>query len=285
MTIEAIFIPTVKRVDNQITYDHLPSELKKKVVFVVQKWERPQYEYDCNYVVLPENLNLSDPLCMSKTREFIYREGKDIKYCILDDDLKFKRRNSKRFSGTSDMEKSRRDSSDEDNLEMFKLFDDWLDESNVSFCGPSQIQNIPGTKPFSSNTSVSSGVWFNGPDFRDVLEEIPKICRYGSDAFMFLGLLARGFGNRVSEIFCFDNISLTGKLEENVWSDTKFNDVWESHKIINSHYPDFFKILLDENGDRVKGGFRNFGKVRTSWSEAYKQSQKRETTSLESLFT
>ena len=37
--------------------------------------------------------------------------------------------------------------------------------------------------------------------------------------------------------------------------------------------------------DRVKGGFRNFGKVRTSWSEAYKQSQKRETTSLESLFT
>ena len=34
--IEKIFIPTVTRMDNQITYDNLPDELKKRVVFVVQ---------------------------------------------------------------------------------------------------------------------------------------------------------------------------------------------------------------------------------------------------------
>ena len=41
--IEKIFIPTVNRVDNQITYNHLPKELQKKVIFVVQEWEKDKY--------------------------------------------------------------------------------------------------------------------------------------------------------------------------------------------------------------------------------------------------
>lgn len=270
---DRIFIPTVKRVDQQITYDGLPKSLKKKVTMVVQHWERPQYHYDCDYLVLPKKLDLSDPLCMSKSREIIYEEGRNLKYCVLDDDLKFKRRNSKRFYGVSDMEKSGRNCTDDDIKEMFDLFDKWLKEPSVSFCGPSQIQNIPSTKPFTNNQSISSCVWFNGPNFSDFLDDIPKICRYGSDTFFFLGLLSNGFGNRVSQIFCFDNVSLKGKLTENIWDKTKFNDVWESHKIINKHYPQFFKIILDENGNRVEGGFRNFGKVRTYWSKCYQSSQ------------
>ena len=31
---------------------------------------------------------------------------------------------------------------------------------------------------------------------------------------------------------------------------------------------------MDEKGNRIKGGFRNFGKVRTYWSKCYKSSQK-----------
>ena len=37
--IDKIFIPTVNRIDNQITYNALPDELKRQVVFVVQSWE------------------------------------------------------------------------------------------------------------------------------------------------------------------------------------------------------------------------------------------------------
>ena len=33
------------------------------------------------------------------------------------------------------------------------------------------------------------------------------------------------------------------------------------------------EIVLDEKGKRVKGGFRNYGKVRVSWSKCYKSSQ------------
>jgi hypothetical protein len=37
-----IFIPTVNRVNQQITYDGLPDELKSKLTFVVQAWDLTQ---------------------------------------------------------------------------------------------------------------------------------------------------------------------------------------------------------------------------------------------------
>ena len=52
-----IYIPTVNRPDNQITYEALPDELKSNVTLVVQKWERDKYNYDCNYLVLPDEIN------------------------------------------------------------------------------------------------------------------------------------------------------------------------------------------------------------------------------------
>ena len=116
---DRIFIPTVNRVDRQITYNGLPKSLQKKVTMVVQHWERPQYKYDCDYLVLPKKLDLSDPMCLPKSREIIYREGRNIKYSVIDDDLIFKRRNQKRFGLPSDMEKSSRLCTNKDVTEMF----------------------------------------------------------------------------------------------------------------------------------------------------------------------
>ena len=98
--IEKIFIPTVNRVDNQITYNNLPLELRKKVTMVVQEWERNKYQYDCEYLVLPPEINLKDYYCLPKTRKLIYEAGKNIKYAVIDDDLIFKRRNSKYWCNT-----------------------------------------------------------------------------------------------------------------------------------------------------------------------------------------
>ena len=41
-----IYIPTYKRVDNQITFENLPEEIQKNVIMVVQQQERDQYNYD-----------------------------------------------------------------------------------------------------------------------------------------------------------------------------------------------------------------------------------------------
>ena len=89
--IEKIFIPTVHRANNQIAYDALPEELKKRVVMVVQAWEQKEYKYDCEYLVLPDTseYHFTEYYCLPKTRRFIYEHGKNIKYCVLDDDIEF----------------------------------------------------------------------------------------------------------------------------------------------------------------------------------------------------
>lgn len=272
--IDRIFIPTVNRVNDQITLSNIPKSLMDKVTLVVQGWERKKYKYNVDYLVLPKNINLDDYLCLSKSRKIIYEEGRDLKYCVLDDDLIFKRRNQKRFGLPSDMDKSSRVCTENDTEEMFNLFDGWLDEEDVSFCGSSQIQNIPQTKLYSSNSSISSCVWFNGKNFNHILDDLPMTkVKYGEDVLFFLSLLSRGFGNRVSQLFCFGNESLKGKITSDVWDNSTFKDVWRDHKIIENMYPKFFKVLLDENGRRIKGGFRDYGKVRTSWSKCYKSSQ------------
>lgn len=271
---DRIFIPTVNRVDQQITFEGLPKSLQSKVTMVVQHWERPQYKYDCDYLVLPKNLDMSDYLCLPKSRKVIYEEGRNIKYCVIDDDITFNRRNQRRFGLPSDMEKSGRPSSEKDIEEMFDLFTNWLDEPTVSFCGPSQSQNIPSTNLYVNNQSISSCVCFNGSDFSDVLDDLPTLeVRYGEDTLFFLSLLSKGFGNRVSHLFSFNNVSLKGKLNETVWSETEYNDVWRDHKRIEELFPQFFKVRLDEKGNRIEGGFRNYGKVRTYWGKCYKSSQ------------
>ena len=141
--IDKIFIPTVCRAENQITYDALPPELKEKVVFVVQAWERDQYKYDNEYLVLPEWLTLDSKNPISNTRQIIYEAGVDCKYAMLDDDLIFRRRNHKYWTGESNMEKSQRVCTEDDVREMFQRFDEWTDLPDVSFVGPGHLQHPP----------------------------------------------------------------------------------------------------------------------------------------------
>lgn len=272
--IDRIYIPTVYRPNDQVTYDNLPKALQEKVVLVVHAWEVGQHDCSAPMLILPEEISIDDPMCLPKTRDFIYKHARREKYAVIDDDIIFKRRNAKYVTGESDMETSRRTATEEDILELFELMSNWLDLPDVSFCGPGQVQNPPGSKEFASNTSISSCVFFNGPDFDQELDSLPTTeVRYGEDTLFFLSLLSRGYGNRVSQIFCFDNESLKGKLTEGVWSDTLYDDVWRDHNRIQELYPDFFKVPLDENGARIEGGFRNYGKTKTFWSKAYQSSQ------------
>jgi len=141
--IERIFIPTVNRADNQITYNNLPEELKSKVTMVVQAWERDKYQYPCDYLVLPEEINLSDYYCLPKTRKIIYEAGQNMKYAVIDDDITFGRRNAKYWTGVSNMEMSKRKATDEDIFEMFHLYSKWLDDTTVTVCGPGHAENPP----------------------------------------------------------------------------------------------------------------------------------------------
>ncbi len=273
--IDRIFIPTVHRVGHQITFNHLPDELKARVTMVVQAWERDQYRYDCDYLVLPdtEEYHFSDYYCLPRTRKVIYEAGQDLKYAVLDDDLRFKRRNAKYWSGLSDMDISKRFATDGEVLEMFELYDRWLDEPSVTVCGCAGDENPPTMgKEYTTNSSLSSGIWVNGRDFKHILAELPLTAvRVAEDVVFLMSLLTRGFGNRVSQKWLFYNASVhKSGMSSTVWDQQSYDATQRDHKIVEELFPEFFRILYDENGDRVKGGFRNYGKSRISWSKAGK---------------
>ena len=57
--IERIYIPTAKRENNQITYNNLPDELKKRVIMVLRPDDRPLYNYDCEYLVVDNDIGIA----------------------------------------------------------------------------------------------------------------------------------------------------------------------------------------------------------------------------------
>ena len=151
------------------------------------------------------------------------------------------------------MEKSGRPSSEKDIEEMFDLFTNWLDEPTVSFCGPSQSQNIPSTNLYVNNQSISSCVCFNGSDFSEVLDDLPTLeVRYGEDTLFFLSLLSKGFGNRVSHLFSSNNVSLKGKLNETVWSGNRIQRCLERPQKNKRLFPQFLKSVWMKKETELK---------------------------------
>lgn len=273
--IEKIFIPTVNRVEQQITYSALPESLKRRVVLVVQAWERPQYNYDCKYLILPdtEEYHYSSYYCLPKTRLQIYQAGKNMKYAVLDDDVLFGRRNVKYFGQPSNMEKSKRLATDSDILEMFSVYDEWLNDSNITVCGCSQVQNPPAKKIYSTNASLSSALWINGTHFSSKLNTFDLTSvRVAEDINFLLTLLTNGYGNRVSQEFLVINESVvqSKRMKSTVWDNQLFEQTHNDHKILQNKFPNVFKILYDDAGNRIPGGFRDCGKIQVYWSKAYK---------------
>ncbi len=84
--IERIYIPTVRRADNQITFNNLPEELKKRVIMVVEPGERHLYNYECEYLLVPEKL-VGTWTQLAETRLMIHKHAGAIKYAVLDDDV------------------------------------------------------------------------------------------------------------------------------------------------------------------------------------------------------
>lgn len=281
--VERIFIPTVNRVDNQIAYNNIPESHKHLVTMVVQAWERPQYKYDCDYLVLPDtqDFHYSNYYCLPKTRKFIYEAGRNMKYVVMDDDIRFSRRNTKYINGVSNMDKSSRFVTDEDFAEMFSLFDRWLDEVTVVGCA--QSENPPSNVFYRENTSMTSAFWVNGNHFTDILDSLDlESVRVSEDICFLLHLLANGFKNRVSEEFMTYNTSNNNKkMPSTVWDTQTYEQTLNDHLHLEKLFPGIYNIARDSAGKRLDGGYRNFGKSKVYWSKAFNS---KVTSSLDDFF-
>ena len=99
-----IYIPTLGRVDNQMTYDNIPKSIQSNTYFVIQPKEELLFKElwpDSNILVLPE-----DDYGILNTRKWIVETAGESKYMMIDDDIVFWKRNVDRKTGKKNAEKS-----------------------------------------------------------------------------------------------------------------------------------------------------------------------------------
>ena len=107
-----VYIPTLGRVDNQITYDNMPEWIQKTTCFVIQPKEEASFREhwpESNILVLPEN---DYGIC--NTRKWIVDNAGDTMYMMIDDDMVFWKRNVDRATGKKNADASNEPFSPED---------------------------------------------------------------------------------------------------------------------------------------------------------------------------
>jgi hypothetical protein len=219
--IERIYIPTVRRANNQITFDNLPDELKERVVMVVESGERPLYTHDCEYLEIPDEF-VGTWTQLAQTRKFIHKHAGAIKYTVADDDILIKRRNSKYWTENSNMEMSKRLASHDEILLMYETVDKWLDEPDIGVVGLSDAGTPPSKKEFEDTKDVYSFIFYDGRMLSKVIDEMDiTSLRIAEDVLFLYEALSRGINTRKSTEWVFDNRSMVDKdLQDTriVWS-------------------------------------------------------------------
>lgn len=111
------FIPTYRRVKNQITLERLDCipEIKEHVYLVVDHSEKDRFNYD-RVLVTPEALSGIGP-----TRQWILENAGADKFLMMDDDLSFYRR-------VTPHEQLKRKATDQDIIDMYRWFDKALNK-------------------------------------------------------------------------------------------------------------------------------------------------------------
>jgi len=283
--IERIYIPTVRRTDNQITYNNLPDELKERVIMVVEPGERHLYKYPCEYLEIPEKL-VGTWTQLAETRLFIHKHAGGIKYCVPDDDILIKRRNAKYWTGKSNMEKSKRLATEEEVLSMYETMDKWLDEKDIGIIGLSDPGTPPANNAYEDTKDVYSYIFYDGRMISKVIDDMDiTSLRIAEDVLFLYEALSRGINTRKSTEWMYDNRSMIDKDLQStriVWTDMydkkedkpknfyQSEEHYKAMRFIQSKYPHGVKI------------FEKDGKMKNVkyWKKVYKPSG----TSLESFF-
>jgi len=269
--IEKIYIPTVRRVDNQITYNNLPNNLKERVVMVVEPSERHLYTYDCDYLEIPEEL-VGTWTQLAETRLLIHKHAGKIKYCVADDDLIIIRRNSKYWGENSNMERSKETATSKDINEMFLIFDDWLDEPDIGIVALSDNYTPPANTKYSDCVGGISINFIDGIMLSKIINDIDiTSIRVSEDILFLFECLARGINVRKSNEWLIDNRSQNQKdlsdsrivwteMYDNVENPKNFGmgeENIKSMKYIQNKYPNGITIIEKDGRIIFKKHWKN----------------------------
>jgi len=280
--IERIYIPTIRRADKQTTFESLPKELQERVIMVVEPGERHLYNYECNYLLLPQDI-VGDWCQLSRTRKFIHENAGSIKYCVTDDDLTIQRRNSKYWTNKSNMKTSRRNATHREIWSAFYTFDKWLDEEDIGIVGLSTGEAPPANEEYVDTKGVFGMIFIDGRMLSQELHDMDiTSIRIAEDVLFIYECLSRGINTRQSTEWMYNNGSLKKDMQSTrvVWTDMhkeqpkdhfQTDEHYDALEYIHKKFPDGIKIYK-KDGKRKNTKF---------WKKVYIPSQK---TSLESFF-
>ena len=283
--IERIYIPTAKRENNQITYNNLPDELKKKVIMVLRPEDRFLYNYDCEYLVVPTQI-VGTYTELAQTREYIHKHAGAIKYAMVDDDIIIKRRNAKYWTGKSNMEKSKRRATQEEILTLYETVDKWFEEPDIGIVGLSDSGTPPANNEYEDTKDVYSCIFYDGRMISKVIDEMDiTSLRIAEDVLFLYEALSRGINTRKSTEWMYDNRSMVDKdLQDSrvVWTDMydKKEDKPKNFYQSEEHYK-AMRYIQEKYPHGVKI-FEKDGKMKNVkyWKKVYRPSG----SSLESFF-
>ena len=284
--IEKIYIPTVRRAKNQITFNNLPDELKKRVIMVVESGERHLYNYDCEYLEIPEEI-VGKWTQLAETRKLIHKHAGNIKYAMIDDDIVINRRNTKYWTGISNMDRSRRKATKDEIYLMYEQVSKWLDEPDIGIVGLSTPDVPPGSKEYHDTTNVNTYCFYDGRMISKVIDEMDiTSVRVSEDMLFLYEALSRGINSRKSEEWVFDNRSQVDKnLQDTriVWKNM-FDETPEDYFQTDEHY-DCMRYIQKKYPHGVKI-FEKDGKMKNIkyLKKVYKKSQENNGNSLVDFF-
>jgi len=273
--IEKIYIPTAKRENNQITYENMPEELQKRVIMVLRPEDRPLYKYDCEYLVVPDEM-VGTWTELAQTRKLIHKHAGAIKYAMIDDDIVINRRNAKYWTGVSNMDKSRRKATKEEISLMYEQVSKWLDEPDIGIVGLSAPDVPPSDSEYHDTTNVNTYCFYDGRMISKVIDEMDiTSVRVSEDMLFLYEALSRGINSRKSEEWVFDNRSQVDKnLQDTriVWKGM-FDETPEDYFQTDEHY-DCMRYIQKKYPHGVKI-FEKDGKMKNIkyLKQVYKQSQ------------
>jgi hypothetical protein len=267
--IERIYIPTIRRPKLQVTYENLPAELQQRVIMVIDGSERHLYEYDCEYLELPEFI-VGEYTQLAMTRKYIHEHAGQIKYAMIDDDLDFYTRNMKYFGKKSNMDTAQRNMTHYEFIDFFDLADRWLNEDHIGIVGMSD-GSVPVKKLYEDTKSACGVLFCDGQKISKIIDQIDTSTRVAEDIMFMFTCLTNGINSRRSNLHVYRNGS-----DRKDYRDIR--PVWEG--LFAEKMPDdYFQTLEHYNAlMKVKKKFPKFidiyekdGRVKNTkhWKKAY----------------
>tara|TARA_B100000282_G_scaffold239671_1_gene182402 strand:- start:313 stop:1107 length:795 start_codon:yes stop_codon:yes gene_type:complete len=253
--INKIYIPTLGRSHNQITFDNMTPSVKQITRLVVQPKEQHLYS---NYpiIVLPEN-----DIGITATRKFIWHYAKGQRYFVMDDDVKMACRKP-----WHNGDKTKRIMTQKDWDICLSTTNTWMDDG-ISWGGFRTGGLPPTTKEYIDNSGTAEVFFFDGNQLPNV-DDLDWELSTAEDISLSLQLLSKGYRNRVWDRFVY--------LSDFVGTEGGCLDMGRNLKMINDNHAKLIKKFPDYvsyNGEKeMMGGI--FNKIKVQYKKAYLDSQK-----------